>query len=82
MAMPIANIWLTGLTFYKKLVKALLEAKLTREEFERFSEQQPERIHEWEEMVVAWEGDHTQPNPYTVPKSGVSRRLSLSIIIR
>jgi hypothetical protein len=66
------NTQLTGPSFYKKLVKALLEAKTTQEEFERFSEQQSESIHEWEQMVISWEGDHTQPNPYVVPKSGTS----------
>jgi hypothetical protein len=38
--------------------------------FERFSKQQAEHVPAWLEMVLAWEVDHEQPNPYVVPQSG------------
>jgi hypothetical protein len=68
----IANIWLIGPSLSKKLIKALLEAEVTKKEFKRFSEQQAESIPDWEKMVIAWEDDHTQPNPYVVAKSGMT----------
>jgi Kyakuja-Dileera-Zisupton transposase len=67
---PPANNIQAGLGLLKKLTKAKLEMIEHAQLFERFSRQQAERVPAWLEMVTAWEADHTQPNPYRVPKSG------------
>ncbi|KIM76675.1 hypothetical protein PILCRDRAFT_34464, partial [Piloderma croceum F 1598] len=59
-----------GLSLHKKLFNAHLEAQDHQERFDRFSNLQLKDVPEWERMVQAWEKDHTQPNPYTVTKSG------------
>jgi hypothetical protein len=67
----LADVYLTlGLSLHKKLFNAHLEAQDHQERFDRFSNLQLKDVPEWERMVQAWEKDHTQPNPYTVTKSG------------
>jgi hypothetical protein len=63
---------LAGISFHKKLSKALLQEKEHEEAFQRFSELQLDDVSDWLEMVTAWERDHTQPNPYVVIKSGLN----------
>jgi hypothetical protein len=67
---PVANGYRIGLSLYKKLFNAHIEAKDHQERFERFSNLQLKDVPEWERMTEAWEKDHSHPNPYTVTKSG------------
>jgi len=32
----------------------------------------PDIVQQWMDMIDAWEGDHTRPNPYEEPRSGAS----------
>ena len=59
----------TGLFLLKKIGKAKSEMIEHTMLFERFSKQQAEHVPAWLEMVLAWEADHKQPNPYVVPQS-------------
>lgn len=65
--------WL-GLAFLlrKRLRAAIPESVAQKEAFDVFSEKQSAHVLEWKEMVLAWEADQSQPNPYEIPKTGTS----------
>lgn len=75
LATPALIRYLTGLSLYTKLLTAYLEVRDHRERFERFSELQLADVPQWEAMVIAWERDHSQPNPYVVTKTGTCERV-------
>lgn len=64
------NLYRTGNLLYRKLTKALLEAKEHGQVFQRFTELQVDDVPDWLAMATAWEQDHTNPNPYIVIKPG------------
>lgn len=70
-----------GQSLYIKLIKALLEARETKDDFARFTASQGEHVPEWERMVIAWEADHSQPDPYVVIKSGMLFVLAHDLIL-
>ncbi|KAJ7735423.1 hypothetical protein DFH07DRAFT_870763 [Mycena maculata] len=54
-----------GLLLLRRLLSVLAERNFQEESLATFSEHQ-------KAMVVAWDKDKTQPNPYELPKTGVS----------
>lgn len=40
-----------------------------------FCEKQSAHVSEWKQMVLVWEADQSQPNPYEIPKTGAGIRL-------
>jgi len=64
------NLYRTGNLLYRKLTKALLEAKEHGQVFQCFTELQLDDVPDWLAMATAWEQDHTNPNPYIVIKPG------------
>jgi hypothetical protein len=71
---------LIGLSLWKKLKKAKPEVLEHTALFERFSAQQAEHVPGWLKMVLAWEADQQQPNPYVVPHSGKLSGLYINIL--
>ncbi|KII83424.1 hypothetical protein PLICRDRAFT_180503 [Plicaturopsis crispa FD-325 SS-3] len=62
-----------GVYLLNKLKIALPERNVQQEAFRVFSHVQgSDTIAEWEAMVVAYEADDSQPNPYALPASGIS----------
>ncbi|KAJ7732486.1 hypothetical protein DFH07DRAFT_968418 [Mycena maculata] len=61
-----------GLLLLRRLLNALTERNFQEESLATFSEHQVKHVEEWKAMVVAWDKDKTQPNPYELPKTGVS----------
>lgn len=67
---PLADLCFTGNLLFSRLDIALEQAHETAAEYSRFSEDREAYIPSWEAMIFAWQVDHTQPNPYVIPKSG------------
>ncbi|KAJ7459117.1 hypothetical protein B0H11DRAFT_2160606 [Mycena galericulata] len=61
-----------GQLLLKRLLNAISERNVQQEALATFTEAQAEHVGEWMEMVKAWDADSTQPNPYELPKTGVS----------
>ncbi|KAJ7776476.1 hypothetical protein DFH07DRAFT_865693 [Mycena maculata] len=61
-----------GLLLLRRLLNAITERNFQEESLATFSEHQVKHVEEWKAMVVAWDKDKTQPNPYELPKTGVS----------
>ena len=59
-----------GSLLYSKLINAELESHESKTNFYRFTLSQGDWVVEWERMVVAWEANHSKPDPYVVVKSG------------
>ena len=59
-----------GSSLYSKLINAELESHESKSNFDHFTLSQGDCVVEWECMVVAWEADHSKPDPYIVAKSG------------
>ena len=53
-----------------KLKTALAESAKHVEQFKMFNEGlDADTVHAFEEMVLAWDADHKQPNPYAAASS-------------
>lgn len=74
--MSLSTLRPLGPSLYGKLIKAELASRECQADFERLTLSQGDRVSEWESMVIAWEVDHSQPDPYVVVKSGEYRSLS------
>jgi hypothetical protein len=66
-----------GLAFLlrKRLRAAIKESVAQKEAFDLFCEKQSAHVSEWKQMVLVWEADQSQPNPYEIPKTGAGIRL-------
>jgi hypothetical protein len=51
---------------------AISESIVQKEAFEVFCEKQEEHVPTWRKMVGEWEVDQSHPNPYEIPKMGMS----------
>ncbi|KAJ7754133.1 hypothetical protein B0H14DRAFT_2405084 [Mycena olivaceomarginata] len=56
----------------KRLLRAIPERNFQRDSLATFTENQGEHVEEWVAMVLAFEADGTNPNPYELPKSGAN----------
>ncbi|KAJ7649195.1 hypothetical protein B0H17DRAFT_958657 [Mycena rosella] len=61
-----------GMLLKKRLLNAIPERNYQKEAFQTFTEHQLENVPAWKAMVKAFECDATQPNPYELPKSGLT----------
>ena len=59
-----------GSSLYFKLISTELENRQSKADFDHFMLSQGDHAVEWEHMVMAWEADHSKPDPYVVAKSG------------
>ncbi|KII84055.1 hypothetical protein PLICRDRAFT_671736 [Plicaturopsis crispa FD-325 SS-3] len=71
-----------GKSLKKKLVASIPERIKHQAAFDAFTESQEARdVEEWRAMVLAFEADASSPNPYHLPKSGLTEadvRLNLA----
>ncbi|KAF7302510.1 CxC2 domain-containing protein [Mycena chlorophos] len=58
-------------TLRRRLDAAEIELRKQKEAFKEFSEQQAELVPVWREMVLKYEADKTQKNPYVAEMKGV-----------
>ena len=69
---------LTADLLSRRLVEAIKQARIHRDEFEAFDgklrERVPGLVEQWEKMLVEWEADYSKPCPY-IP---TTKRMSLS----
>ncbi|KAJ7494547.1 hypothetical protein B0H11DRAFT_2155926 [Mycena galericulata] len=71
-----------GILLRKRLLNAVSERNFQEDSLATFTENQAEHIPEWKAMVDAWDADHSKPNPYEHPKTGVTEhdvRLELAL---
>ncbi|KAJ7429283.1 hypothetical protein B0H11DRAFT_2266310 [Mycena galericulata] len=61
-----------GLLLRKRLLNAIAERNFQVNSLSTFSENQAELVPEWTAMVNAFDADNSEPNPYELPKTGVS----------
>ena len=60
-----------GYSLLSQLEKAVEMYKKHQAAFEQFNATfEPEVLVKWEQMVMAWDADITQPNPYEEPAIG------------
>ncbi|KAF7310144.1 CxC2 domain-containing protein [Mycena indigotica] len=56
-----------GRILMRKLIVALAERRTQEEEFEEMTESiSEEKVKVWERMVIDWEKDHREPNPFLI----------------
>ncbi|KAJ7430256.1 hypothetical protein B0H11DRAFT_2263932 [Mycena galericulata] len=61
-----------GALLKKRLLTAIPERNYQRESLATFTANQMEHVPLWKKAVEEFEADNTKPNPYEIPKSGVS----------
>ncbi|KAJ7711574.1 hypothetical protein B0H16DRAFT_1343629 [Mycena metata] len=61
-----------GALLKKRLLNAISERNFQAESLATFSAHQAEHVPEWTAMVNAFDMDNTNPNPYKLPKTGIS----------
>ncbi|KAJ7138999.1 hypothetical protein C8R44DRAFT_938433 [Mycena epipterygia] len=61
-----------GLLLMKCLLNAIGKRNFQEEALATFTANQLEHVAEWKAMIDAFNDDDTKPNPYELPKSGVS----------
>ncbi|KAG5222605.1 CxC2 domain-containing protein [Salix suchowensis] len=71
---PWANIGATATSrlLARRLSLALSERSVQWDSFEIFSSKQGTQVEEWKAMVLAFERDSSNPNPYHIPTSGIT----------
>ncbi|KAL4261007.1 hypothetical protein AB1N83_010110 [Pleurotus pulmonarius] len=61
-----------GVLLLKRLKSAIAERGVQQASFEIFAGQQGSRVEMWKKMVKEFEADGSKPNPYEVPKTGLT----------
>ncbi|KDQ24433.1 hypothetical protein PLEOSDRAFT_1078555 [Pleurotus ostreatus PC15] len=61
-----------GVLLLKRLKSAIAERGVQQASFEIFASQQGSRVEMWKKMVKEFEADGSKPNPYEVPKTGLT----------
>ncbi|KAJ7670794.1 hypothetical protein DFH06DRAFT_1267265 [Mycena polygramma] len=61
-----------GVLLMKRLLRAIPERNFQRDSLATFTENQAEHVEGWKAMVETFEADATKPNPYELPKSGIT----------
>ncbi|KAJ7475064.1 hypothetical protein B0H11DRAFT_1728060 [Mycena galericulata] len=61
-----------GLLLKKRLLNAVAERNYQRDSLATFTANQVEHVPMWKAAVEEFEADNSKPNPYEIPKSGVS----------
>lgn len=70
---------LPGVLLKKQFLRAIPERNSQRDAFAEFSACQKEYVPQWTQMVEVWEAEagepaRTQPNPYELPKLGLTEK--------
>ncbi|KAJ7912792.1 hypothetical protein B0H13DRAFT_2232409 [Mycena leptocephala] len=61
-----------GKLLKKRLLNAIVQRNIQMASLEVFTVNQMEHVPEWKAAVEAFEADATKPNPYEIPKTGMS----------
>ncbi|KAJ7824915.1 hypothetical protein B0H13DRAFT_2241284 [Mycena leptocephala] len=61
-----------GKLLKKRLLNAIVQRNIQMASLEVFTVNQMEHVPEWKVAVEAFEADATKPNPYEIPKTGMS----------
>ncbi|KAJ7431013.1 hypothetical protein B0H11DRAFT_2165862 [Mycena galericulata] len=61
-----------GVLLRKRLLNSVSERNFQEDSLAMFTENQADHIPEWKAMVDAWDADHSKPNPYELPKTGIT----------